>query len=413
MKTFKKIMLSGFCGIIFGVFAVITIGACIEVTGAMGYSIVKEGDNSPGLKEIEDEDTLVVEGDYQEIDGVVPSSQIMNTNTTTVIVSDVTGVVEDVMPSVVSITNSMTYNYYYYTTQGEAKGSGIIIGKNDDELLIATNNHVIEDNDSLTVTFCNDDEAEAVVKGYDAYMDLAVIAVALDDIDDKTMDAIKVASIGDSDALKVGEPVIAIGNALGYGQSVTTGVVSALNREMDMGSNGKTAFYIQTDAAINQGNSGGALLNMAGEVIGINSNKIGGSAVEGMGYAIPISAAKPIIEDLMQKVTRYLVSEDERGCIGISGSNISSQSASYYGIPEGVYIEKVFDGSGADHAGLQKGDILSTLDGQEITSMEQLQKMLAYYREGETVEITYYHNTATGYRAKTTYLTFGNKDDLN
>ncbi len=415
MKTFKKIMLAGFCGIVFGVFAVITIGACIEVTGALGYSIVKESETV--IEETEDiteeASNEVIDAGLEAVDGEVPSTQLLDTHTTVVVGSDVTEVVEEVMPAIVSITNNMTYQYYNYTAQGEAKGSGIIIGQNDEELLIATNNHVVADNDELKVTFCNDGEAAARVKGYDANMDLAVIAVSLDDIDNSTRNAIKVAVIGDSDNLKVGESVVAIGNALGYGQSVTAGVVSALNREMDMGSNGNTSFYIQTDAAINQGNSGGALLNMAGEVIGINSNKIGGSTVEGMGYAIPISAAKPIIENLMQKQTRYEVAEDRQGCIGISGSNISAQGAAYYGIPSGVYIEKVFDGSGAEKAKLKKGDILYSFDGQAITSMEQLQKILACYEEGESVEVVFYRNATTGYKARTTTVTLGNKDDLD
>ena len=260
MTTFKKIMLAGFCGIIFGVFAVVTIGACIEVTGALGYSIVRESDEvSEPAVTITSEENEPIDAGLGEVDGEVPSTQLLDTHTTVVVGNDVTEVVDEVMPSIVSITNNMTYHYYSYTAQGEAKGSGIIIGQNDDELLIATNNHVVADNDELTVTFCNDGEATARVKGYDADMDLAVVAVSLEDIDSSTRNAIKVAVIGDSDNLRVGESVVAIGNALGYGQSVTVGVVSALNREMDMGSNGNTSFYIQTDAAINQGNSGGFL----------------------------------------------------------------------------------------------------------------------------------------------------------
>lgn len=418
MNTFKKLIVSGFSGIIFGIFAVLTIGACLEIGGTLGYSIEKEEEpirrvrEERAIEEIEEDDE---EDDklqaYNEIDGVVPSSQVLTTNSVTYVVTDVTDVVENVMPSIVSITNNYTYNYYYYSAEAEAKGSGIIVGKNDEELLIATNYHVISDNDELTVTFYDDSEAPAQVKGSDAGMDLAVIAVDLDDIED--IDAIKIASIGDSESLKVGEPVVAIGNALGYGQSVTSGVVSALNREMDMGNDGNTAKYIQTDAAINQGNSGGALLNMAGEVIGINSNKIGGSTVEGMGYAIPISAARPIIEDLMLRETRYQVDEDKQGCIGISGSNLSSYTTSSYGIPTGVYVENVFDDSAADEIGLKKGDIITSFDGQSLTSMEQLQKILTYYEEGETVEITYYRKKGREYKEYTKEITLGNKDILN
>lgn len=416
MKTFKKIMLSGLCGIVFGIFTALTIGACLEVGNVLGYSITKDASNEETAKIDKNSDRDEDDKDQEDIDGVVESSsmQTLNTGSTnvTTVVTDVTGVVDEVMPSIVSITNEYTYNNYYYSSTAEAKGSGIIIGSNDDELLIATNNHVVSDNEELTVTFCDESEAKAVVKGSDANMDLAVIAVKLQDIDDDTMDDIVIAKIGDSEALKVGEPVVAIGNALGYGQSVTTGVVSALNREMDMGGDGNKATYIQTDAAINQGNSGGALLNMAGEVIGINSNKIGGNTVEGMGYAIPISSAKPIIEELMNRETRYQVDEDERGCLGIMGSSISSTEAEFYGIPQGAHVEKVYDDSAADKAGLSKGDIITQFDGQSVSSMEQLQNILSYYEVGEKVDMVIYHYTAKGYKEQTVTITLGDRSDL-
>lgn len=412
MKIFKKIMLSGLCGIIFGLFAAGSIGVSLVVADALGYHIVgKEDSTEPVQYEtgVNGTDAAKTEDTSEEL------TQLLHTNTgnVTTVVTDVTNVVDNVMPSIVSITNEYTYNNFYYSSTAEAKGSGIIIGQNDDELLIATNNHVISSNEELTVTFCDESEASAVVKGTDVDMDIAVIAVKLDDIDTKTMDNIAIASIGDSDALRVGEPVVAIGNALGYGQSVTTGVVSALNREMDMGANGNKSTFIQTDAAINQGNSGGALLNMAGEVIGINSNKIGGSAVEGMGYAIPISAAKPIIEDLMNRETRYQVAEDDKGCIGIAGTTITAEQSEFYGVPQGAHIEKVYDDSAADEAGLKKGDIITEFDGQAISSMDQLQNVLKYYEEGETVEMVVYHYTSTGYDKKAVTITLGSMDDIN
>ena len=334
------------------------------------------------------------------------------TSNVTYVSTDVTDVVEDAMPSIVSITNTSTYSYYYYTQEAQSKGSGIIIGDNDSELLIVTNYHVIENNDSIEVTFCDESTATGYVKGTDADMDLAVVAVNYEDIDASTQSVIKIATMGDSDALKVGEPVITIGNALGYGQSVTTGVVSALNREMDMNNDGSTAEFIQTDAAINQGNSGGALLNVAGEVIGINSNKIGGTAVEGMGYAIPISAAKPIIEELMVKETRIVVDANEQGYMGITGATITSEEALFYGYPEGVYVVGTTDDSAAEKAGIEKGDLICKFDGESITSMEQLQRVLKYYRKGETVEVEVYRYSEKDheYKLKTLTITLDGKE---
>ena len=332
------------------------------------------------------------------------------TDSVTTIVTDVSTVAEEVMPSIVSIVNSSTVKYYYYNIPSDSSGSGIIIGSNTDELLLVTNYHVVEENNKLTVTFCDGSEAEALVKGSDASMDLAVIAVQLSDISDSTMNAIRIARMGDSDALKVGEPAIAIGNALGYGQSVTTGVISALNREMDMDNIKGT--FIQTDAAINPGNSGGALLNINGEVIGINSSKIGGTKVEGMGYAIPISAARPIIEELMQKTTRTLVPEEERGYLGITGATVTQQEIYLYGYPEGAYVVNVNDGSAADRAGMQRGDYITGFDGERITSMEGLQRILMYYREGDTVDVQVLRPNGNDYDELTLQLTLGDKSDL-
>ncbi len=335
---------------------------------------------------------------------------------TKAVVTDVTAVVEEVMPAMVIIHNNYTasasYFGYVQTQEATASGSGIIVGQNDTELLIATNYHVIEGADSLEVIFNDDTTLEAVVKGTNSDMDLAVIAVMLDDISSSTMDSIKVATLGDSDALVLGEPAIAIGNALGYGQSVTTGVISALNRQVEL-DDGSTREFIQTDAAINPGNSGGALLNLQGEVIGINSNKIGGDTVEGMGYAIPISAAKPIIEQLMNEETKIKLSDDERGYIGISGVSVTSEVSSVYGLPMGVYIAEVSNGGGAAVAGLEKGDVIVEFDGQEITSMDDLQTRLQYYAIGTTVPVTVMRQTGSEYTEVTYNVTLGAATTLN
>ena len=313
------------------------------------------------------------------------------TRTSSTVTSDVSEVVNSVMPSVVSITNmsvQQVQSFFGGTSSQEVQssGSGIIVGQNDTELLIATNNHVVEGSTTLTVSFINESSAEAKIKGTDASRDLAVIAVPLENIEEETMGEIKVATLGDSTKLQVGEPVIAIGNALGYGQSVTTGIVSALNRQIDM--EGFDAELIQTDAAINPGNSGGALVNANGEVIGINTVKVSSDAVEGMGYAIPISDANETITTLMNKETREQVPEDERGFLGVEITNVEAESAELYGMPTGVYIRNVIEGTGAEKAGLVRGGVITELDGSSVDSMTTLQNLLSYYRVGETVTLT-------------------------
>ena len=329
---------------------------------------------------------------------------------TSVVVTDVTEVVEEVMPAMVIIHNNYTASASYFgytqTQEATASGSGIIVGENDTELLIATNYHVVEGADSLEVIFNDNSSVEAVVKGSDSDMDLAVIAVSIDDISSDTLDSIKVATLGDSDSLTLGEPAIAIGNALGYGQSVTTGVISAINREVEI-EDGVTRTFIQTDAAINPGNSGGALLNIQGEVIGINSNKIGGNTVEGMGYAIPISEAKPIIDKLMNEETKRKVSDEERGYIGISGVSVPSEIHEVYGIPLGVLVHDIYEGGGASEAGIKSGDVIIEFDGEEITSMDDLQSRLEYYAKGTTVPITVMRQSDSGYTEVTLEVTLG------
>ena len=293
----------------------------------------------------------------------------------------VAGVAQAAMPSVVAITSvSMQeirsffgYGMEYPST---GSGSGIIVGENDDELLIATNNHVVDSTEQLYVQFIDGETVEAQVKGTDASADLAVVAVKLDTIANSTKQEICIARMGDSDSLKIGEPAIAIGNALGYGQSVTTGVISALNRKIENSNSEEGTSLIQTDAAINPGNSGGALLNMRGEVIGINSNKIGGSSIEGMGYAIPISTARPIIEDLMERQTRTKYSEEERGYLGISCINVTSDLSENFSMPQGIFVAQVYSGTGAEAAGLVRGNIVVAFDGVNVQNQEELTKQL-------------------------------------
>ena len=311
------------------------------------------------------------------------------TTSTSTVTSDVSDIVENTLPSIVSITNMSVQevqNFFGGISQQESEsaGSGIIISQNDSELLVVTNNHVVEGSDTLTVTFNDGNSVEAQIKGTDSARDLAVVAVPLDKISDDTMNAIKVATLGDSDSLKVGEPAIAIGNALGYGQSVTTGIVSATGRTID----GFDGEYIQTDAAINPGNSGGALLNANGEVIGINSAKINSSAVEGMGFAIPISDASDVIQNLMNKETRSKVSDEERGYLGIKGYDVSEEGAQMYNMPTGVYVKEVMSGGGAEKAGLTKGSIITGSEGSSISGMSSLQEQLQYYKAGEEVTLT-------------------------
>ena len=311
------------------------------------------------------------------------------TTSTSTVTSDVSDIVENTLPSIVSITNMSVQevqNFFGGISQQESEsaGSGIIISQNDSELLVVTNNHVVEGSDTLTVTFNDGNSVEAQIKGTDSARDLAVVAVPLDKISDDTMNAIKVATLGDSDSLKVGEPAVAIGNALGYGQSVTTGIVSATGRTID----GFDGEYIQTDAAINPGNSGGALLNANGEVIGINSAKINSSAVEGMGFAIPISDASDVIQNLMNKETRSKVSDEERGYLGIKGYDVSEEGAQMYNMPTGVYVKEVMSGGGAEKAGLTKGSIITGFEGSSISGMSSLQEQLQYYKAGEEVTLT-------------------------
>ena len=326
---------------------------------------------------------------------------------------DVSAIAEGAMPSMVSITNvsvQEVQSWYGFfggggtqTQESESRGTGIIIGKNESELLIVTNNHVVEDETTLTVCFVNNEACEAVIKGLDPDNDLAVIAVSLSDIGDETEAVIKTAVLGDSDSLKVGQQVVAIGNALGYGQSVTTGIVSALGRKIDTAD----AEMIQTDAAINPGNSGGALLNMNGEVVGINSAKFSSTEVEGMGYAISITDALPIIEDLMNRATREKVSDENASWLGVSGQEITSSLSAAYGIPQGVYITSIDSESPLRSLGLPVKSVITHFDGIRVTSIENLKNRLLYYAAGETVNLTVQVIEGDRYVERTVEVTLG------
>lgn len=338
---------------------------------------------------------------------------------------DVTDIAKAAMPSVVAITSKSVQEVedYYgmfrrhgYVQQEEVEscGSGIIIGKNDSELLIVTNNHVIEGADTLSVCFADEQAYEAVVKGTDSGKDLAVVAVPLERISSDTMSQISIAVMGDSSKLEVGEQVVAIGNALGYGQSVTTGIVSAVNRTLDETEDGESNYdgisLIQTDAAINPGNSGGALLNMDGQVIGINSAKLSSTEVEGMGYAISINDAYDTIESLMNEETRTKVDAADQASIGIMGTGVSSEAAEAYGIPSGVFVSEVIEGGAADQAGITANSVITAFDGKAVSDISELKELLEYYKAGETVEVTVQEPNGNGYTEKTCSLTLGKAD---
>ena len=368
---FRKAVFSAGLGLCFGLFA-----------GAGFYGV------RLGVEHFRTEEVTEVRSDEVKNREETEDADDTKASQVVYIHDDISGVVENVMPAMVSIVNNYTetgrsFFGQVYSEQRAASGSGIIVAENDSELLIVTNNHVVAGTDTLEVSFIDGTTAQADIKGLDADMDLAVIAVPLDSLSEETKGSITVAKLGDSQSLKLGEPVIAIGNALGIGQSVTNGIVSALDREVTM-EDGSKGVFIQTNAAINEGNSGGALLNINGEVIGINSNKIAGTTVEGMGYAIPISSASPIIADLMQKETRTKVADGESGYMGIT----MSQNAMMYYMLEGVLVDEVQEGSAADDAGIMKWDIIVKFDGRKITSATDLQNALQYYKAGETATVT-------------------------
>lgn len=350
---------------------------------------------------------------------VPETSAASNNGSTTAVstVTDVSSIAEKAMPSLVAINDTMTVEQNNFfgmpqTYQAQSSGSGIIVGQNDTELLIAINNHVVSGATDMKVTFTDSTQVAAAVKGTDSATDLAIIAVKLSDIPSDTMSKIKVATLGNSDNVKVGQQVIAIGNALGYGQSLTVGYISALDREIT-DENGIQHTYIQTDAAINPGNSGGALLDLNGNVIGINAAKNASTEVEGMGFAIPISKAQEILNNLMTKKTREAVDESAQGYLGIQGTNIDANASKEYGMPVGIYVYKIVEGGAAANSDLKEKDIITKFDGQSVTNMEELKQMLTYYEGGSTVSLTVQSLVNGSYVEHEVQITLGTKPASN
>ena len=430
-KIAKKGLTLSLCAVLAGGLAAGSFEGVNKLAGWSGATTVEAASNK-------DETTLTyAKSEKKDADASDSKSDTgKDTGSTAKGSLDVSEIVSEALPSIVSITTKSVqevqnyfgmYGMYGYAPQQqeqevEGSGSGIIVGKNDDELLIATNYHVVEGADTLSVAFTDGNAVEASVKGFDEERDLAVVSVSLDDVEDDTMDAISIAKIGSSDDLKVGEQVIAIGNALGYGQSVTTGIVSAKNRRMDSDNNTVTdgsddssdgVNLIQTDAAINPGNSGGALLNMEGEVVGINSAKLASTEVEGMGYAIAISDVTDILQNLMNETSRDKLDDSEHGVLGIKGSSVSSEAVQMYGIPAGVFVKKVTEGGAADKAGLKANSVITEFNGKTVSSIDQLIEYLSYYEPDEEVELTVQVPHGTSYKEETVKVTLDENTDAD
>ena len=430
-KIAKKGLTFSLCAVLAGGLAAGSFEGVNKLAGWSGATTVEAASNK-------DETTLTyAKSEKKDSDASDSKSDTgKDTGSTAKGSLDVSEIVSEALPSIVSITTKSVqevqnyfgmYGMYGYAPQQqeqevEGSGSGIIVGKNDDELLIATNYHVVEGADTLSVAFTDGNAVEASVKGFDEERDLAVVSVSLDDVEDDTMDAISIANIGSSDDLKVGEQVVAIGNALGYGQSVTTGIVSAKNRRMDSDNNTVTdgsddssdgVNLIQTDAAINPGNSGGALLNMEGEVVGINSAKLASTEVEGMGYAIAISDVTDILQNLMNETSRDKLDDSEHGVLGIEGSSVSSEAVQMYGIPAGVFVKEVTEGGAADKAGLKANSVITEFNGKAVSSSDQLIEYLSYYEPDEEVELTVQVPHGTSYKEETVKVTLDENTDAD
>ena len=430
-KIAKKGLTFSLCAVLAGGLAAGSFEGVNKLAGWSGATTVEAASNK-------DETTLTyAKSEKKDADASDSKSDTgKDTGSTAKGSLDVSEIVSEALPSIVSITTKSVqevqnyfgmYGMYGYAPQQqeqevEGSGSGIIVGKNDDELLIATNYHVVEGADTLSVAFTDGNAVEASVKGFDEERDLAVVSVSLDDVEDDTMDAISIANIGSSDDLKVGEQVVAIGNALGYGQSVTTGIVSAKNRRMDSDNNTVTdgsddssdgVNLIQTDAAINPGNSGGALLNMEGEVVGINSAKLASTEVEGMGYAIAISDVTDILQNLMNETSRDKLDDSEHGVLGIKGSSVSSEAVQMYGIPAGVFVKEVTEGGAADKAGLKANSVITEFNGKTVSSIDQLIEYLSYYEPDEEVELTVQVPHGTSYKEETVKVTLDENTDAD
>ena len=430
-KIAKKGLTLSLCAVLAGGLAAGSFEGVNKLAGWSGATTVEAASNK-------DETTLTyAKSEKKDADASDSKSDTgKDTGSTAKGSLDVSEIASEALPSIVSITTKSVqevqnyfgmYGMYGYAPQQqeqevEGSGSGIIVGKNDDELLIATNYHVVEGADTLSVAFADGNAVEASVKGFDEERDLAVVSVSLDDVEDDTMDAISIANIGSSDDLKVGEQVVAIGNALGYGQSVTTGIVSAKNRRMDSDNNTVTdgsddssdgVNLIQTDAAINPGNSGGALLNMEGEVVGINSAKLASTEVEGMGYAIAISDVTDILQNLMNETSRDKLDDSEHGVLGIKGSSVSSEAVQMYGIPAGVFVKEVTEGGAADKAGLKANSVITEFNGKTVSSINQLIEYLSYYEPDEEVELTVQVPHGTSYKEETVKVTLDENTDAD
>ena len=430
-KIAKKGLTFSLCAVLAGGLAAGSFEGVNKLAGWSGATTVEAASNK-------DETTLTyAKSEKKDSDASDSKSDTgKDTGSTAKGSLDVSEIVSEALPSIVSITTKSVqevqnyfgmYGMYGYAPQQqeqevEGSGSGIIVGKNDDELLIATNYHVVEGADTLSVAFTDGNAVEASVKGFDEERDLAVVSVSLDDVEEDTMDAISIANIGSSDDLKVGEQVVAIGNALGYGQSVTTGIVSAKNRRMDSDNNTVTdgsddssdgVNLIQTDAAINPGNSGGALLNMEGEVVGINSAKLASTEVEGMGYAIAISDVTDILQNLMNETSRDKLDDSEHGVLGIKGSSVSSEAVQMYGIPAGVFVKGVTEGGAADKAGLKANSVITEFNGKTVSSINQLIEYLSYYEPDEEVELTVQVPHGTSYKEETVKVTLDENTDAD
>lgn len=430
-KIAKKGLTFSLCAVLAGGLAAGSFEGVNKLAGWSGATTVEAASNK-------DETTLTyAKSEKKDSDASDSKSDTgKDTGSTAKGSLDVSEIVSEALPSIVSITTKSVqevqnyfgmYGMYGYAPQQqeqevEGSGSGIIVGKNDDELLIATNYHVVEGADTLSVAFTDGNAVEASVKGFDEERDLAVVSVSLDDVEDDTMDAVSIANIGSSDDLKVGEQVVAIGNALGYGQSVTTGIVSAKNRRMDSDNNTVTdgsddssdgVNLIQTDAAINPGNSGGALLNMEGEVVGINSAKLASTEVEGMGYAIAISDVTDILQNLMNETSRDKLDDSEHGVLGIKGSSVSSEAVQMYGIPAGVFVKEVTEGGAADKAGLKANSVITEFNGKTVSSINQLIEYLSYYEPDEEVELTVQVPHGTSYKEETVKVTLDENTDAD
>ena len=430
-KIAKKGLTLSLCAVLAGGLAAGSFEGVNKLAGWSGATTVEAASNK-------DETTLTyAKSEKKDADASDSKSDTgKDTGSTAKGNLDVSEIASEALPSIVSITTKSVqevqnyfgmYGMYGYAPQQqeqevEGSGSGIIVGKNDDELLIATNYHVVEGADTLSVAFTDGNAVEASVKGFDEERDLAVVSVSLDDVKDDTMDAISIAKIGSSDDLKVGEQVVAIGNALGYGQSVTTGIVSAKNRRMDSDNNTVTdgsddssdgVNLIQTDAAINPGNSGGALLNMEGEVVGINSAKLASTEVEGMGYAIAISDVTDILQNLMNETSRDKLDDSEHGVLGIKGSSVSSEAVQMYGIPAGVFVKEVTEGGAADKAGLKANSVITEFNGKTVSSIDQLSEYLSYYEPDEEVELTVQVPHGTSYKEETVKVTLDENTDAD